>query len=122
MEQAFVDSKSTFETRPLFHQQDDTIRGHVFSSFLAPVLRRDLHRRLEAAGYSFERSGVKQDLSALQKVVIEDRGRCFAVRTQCLGTGTSVFRAVGIAIPPTIRLLDPWGKICSANKSKCVRM
>jgi len=107
VEQTFRDLKSTFETRPVFHQRDDTIRGHVFCSFLALVLRKELYRRLEAAGHSFEWSEIKQDLSALQEVVIEDSGKRFAVRTQCLGTCTSVFRAVGVAIPPTIRVLDP---------------
>ncbi len=107
VEQTFRDLKSTFETRPVFHQRDDTIRGHVFCSFLALVLRKELYRRLEAAGHSFEWSEIKQDLSALKEVVIEDSGKRFAVRTQCLGTCTSVFRAVGVAIPPTIRVLDP---------------
>jgi len=32
---------------PFFHQRDDTIRGHVFCSFLALVLRKELERHLK---------------------------------------------------------------------------
>jgi transposase len=103
VEYAFRDMKSTFETRPVFHQRDRTIRGHVFCSFLALVLRKELARRLEAAGNSFEWSDIKQDLKALQETIIEDGGKRLAVRSQCLGTCGKIFQAVGVAIPPTIR-------------------
>ena len=47
----------------------------------------------------------KQDLKALQEVKIEDNGKSLALRTECLGTCGKVFKAVGVAIPPTIREL-----------------
>jgi transposase len=105
VEYAFRDMKSTFDTRPVFHQRDRTIRGHVFCSFLALVLRKELARRLDAAGNSFEWSDIKQDLKALQETIIEDGGKRLALRSQCLGTCGKVFQAVGVAIPPTIREL-----------------
>jgi len=43
--------KSILETRPVYHQKDENIRGHVFCSFLALVLRKELDRRLERYGY-----------------------------------------------------------------------
>ena len=52
VEQVFRDVKSVLDTRPVFHKRDETIRGHVFCSFLALVLRKELDRRLEAAGIS----------------------------------------------------------------------
>jgi transposase len=103
VEQVFRDMKSILETRPVFHQRDETIRGHVFCSFLALVIRKELDRRLEKAGHSFEWSDVKQDLKALTEITIEDRGKSLAIRSQCLGTCGKVFQAVGVAIPPTIR-------------------
>ena len=36
--------KSILETRPIYHQCDETIRGHVFCSFLALLLRRALEQ------------------------------------------------------------------------------
>jgi len=41
VEQVFRDVKSVLDTRPVFHKRDETIRGHVFCSFLALVLRKD---------------------------------------------------------------------------------
>jgi transposase len=103
VEQAFRDIKSILETRPIFHKCDETIRGHVFCSFLALVLRKELDRRLEASGHSFEWADIKQDLKALQETVVEDNGKRLALRSQCLGTCGKTFQAVGVAIPPTIR-------------------
>jgi len=105
VEQVFRDMKSVLETRPIYHQRDETIRGHVFCSFLALVLRKELQNRLEKSGYSFEWSDVKQDLKALQEVTLKDQDKQFAIRTECVGTCGKVFQAVGVAIPPTIREL-----------------
>ena len=42
VEDTFRTAKSIMETRPIFHKCDETIRGHVFCSFLALVLKREL--------------------------------------------------------------------------------
>jgi transposase len=103
VEQVFRDMKSVLDTRPIFHQRDGTIRGHVFCSFLALILRKELDRRLEKAGHCLEWADIKQDLKALQEITIEDGGKTLAIRSECLGTCGKVFQAVGVAIPPTIR-------------------
>lgn len=103
VEQVFRDVKSVLDTRPIFHKLDETIRGHVFCSFLALVLRKELARRLESAGHQFEWEDIKRDLEALQEVTVEENGKSLAVRTTCLGTCGKVFQAVGVALPPTIR-------------------
>ena len=103
VEQVFRDVKSVLETRPVYHQRDENIRGHVFCSFLSLVLRKELDRRLEEGGHDFEWADIKQDLKALEEVVIEDNGRSLALRTQCVGTCGKLFQAVGVAVPPTIR-------------------
>lgn len=103
VEQVFRDVKSVLEARPIYHQRDENIRGHVFCSFLALILRKELQRRLGEAGHNFEWADIKQDLKALQEVVIDDNGRSLALRTECVGICGKVFQAVGVAIPPTIR-------------------
>ena len=103
VEQVFKDIKSVLKTRPVFHQKNETIRGHVFCSFLALVLRKELNRRLEQSGYTFEWSDIKQDLKSLQEIIIQENGRSLSVRTECFGTCGKVFQSVGVAIPPTIR-------------------
>ncbi len=105
VEHAFRDMKSILANRPIFHKRDETIKGHVFCSFLALVLGKELSRRLEKAGHHFEWAEIKQDLKALQETVLEENGRSLAVRSECLGTCGKVFQSVGAAIPPTIREL-----------------
>ncbi len=105
VEQVFRDMKSTLDTRPIFHQRNEAIRGHVFCSFLALFLRKELDSRLERAGHCLEWSNIKQDLEALQEVTITQQGKTLAVRTECAGTCGKIFQAVGVAIPSTIREL-----------------
>jgi transposase len=103
VERVFRDVKSMLETRPIFHQRDDTIRGHVFCSFLALVLRKELERNLEKAGHVFEWSHIKQDLQAMQETHVEEKGNHLAIRSKTEGVCGKIFQAVGVAIPPTIR-------------------
>jgi transposase len=105
VEHVFRDVKSVLDNRPVYHQRDENIRGHVFCSFLALVLRKELDRRLMEVGHHFEWADIKQDLKSLQQVLIKDNGKCLAVRTECLGTCGKVFQTVGVAIPHTIRSL-----------------
>jgi transposase len=103
VEHAFRDLKAILNTRPIFHKKDATIRGHVFCSFLALVLLKELYRRLSTRGYCFEWEHIKQDLNALQELILEEKGKSLAVRSECVGTCGNVFKAVGVAIPPTIK-------------------
>ena len=105
VEYAFRDIKSILETRPIFHKRDETIKGHVFCSFLALVLRKELFRRMEEAGHSFEWADIKRDLKSLQETVIEDNGSSLAIRSKYIGSCGKVFQAAGVAMPPTIREL-----------------
>jgi len=99
VEQVFRDMKSTLDTRPIFHKRNEAIRGHVFCSFLALFLRKELDSRLERAGHCLEWSNIKQDLEALQEVTITQQGKTLAVRTECAGACGKIFQAVGVAIP-----------------------
>jgi transposase len=94
--------KSILETRPIFHHHDETIRGHVFCSFLALVLRKELQDRLTAAGYSLEWADVLRDLESLQWVEVEYQGKRFRLRSESRGVCSQVFQAAGVAFPPTM--------------------
>jgi len=102
VEQVFREINCMLQTRPVYHQRDETIRGHVFCSFLALVLRKELDRRLDNAAHNLW-AQIKQDLKALEETVIEDKGKRLAIRSQCQGTCGKVFQAVGVAFPPAIR-------------------
>ncbi len=103
VERVFRDVKTMLHTRPVYHQKNENIRGHVFCSFLALVLRKELERRLNTAGHDFEWSDIKQDLKALEQVTIEENGKRLSIRSQCKGVCGKVFQAVGAALPPTIK-------------------
>ena len=103
VERVFRDVKTMLHTRPVYHQRDENIRGHVFCSFLALVLRKALELRLNSADHVFEWADIKQDLKALQQMTIEENGKCLAIRSQCKGVCGKVFQAVGVALPPTIK-------------------
>jgi transposase len=107
VEQTFREMKSVIDTRPIYHKRDETIRGHVFCSFLALVLKKELDYRLVSQGLQFEWADIKQDLKALQEVTLEENGATLAIRTECQGVCGKVFKAVGVAVPPTIRVLTP---------------
>ena len=107
VEQTFRDMKSAIDTRPIYHKRDETIRGHVFCSFLALVLKKELDYRLVSQGLQLEWADIKQDLKALQEVDLAENGTTLAVRTECQGVCVKVFKATGVAIPPTIRVKQP---------------
>ena len=106
IERFFREFKSGIGTRPVYHKVDETIRGHVFCSFLALVIRKELERRLTAAGHQFEWDDIKRDLAALQEFRISESGTTFAVRSECEGTCGKIFQAVRVSIPATIRVVE----------------
>jgi transposase len=103
----FRSCKSLLQTRPIFHRCDETIRGHVFCSFLALVLRQELEVRLAKDGHDFEWADVIQDLDRLQMVEVEQDGKRFLLRSEVQGTCGTVFRAAGVAVPPTVQQARP---------------
>jgi len=54
--------------RPIYHKRDETIRGHVFCSFLALLLKQELESRIKVADLQWEWKEVIRGLDALQQV------------------------------------------------------
>jgi hypothetical protein len=106
VEQWFRSCKSLLQTRPIYHRCDATIRGHVFCSFLALVLRQELQSRLAERGHAFEWADVIADLDRLQVVEVEQEGKRFLLRSDVQGTCGKVFQSVGVAIPPTVQQVE----------------
>lgn len=107
VEDLFRGVKSVLSTRPIYHQRDDTIRGHVFCSFLALVLLNELDRRMRARGFSYEWARLREDLDALEEVHLQTLGREVLVRTAPRGAASRAFQGVGMALGPPVRFLDP---------------
>jgi len=109
VERVFRTTKSALETRPVFHQSDEAIRGHLFCSFLALVLRAELEGRLEAAGEKLEWADIIADLDRLVETTVEQDGRLFVLRHQAPGCAGSVFQAVRVALSPLFRRINTDG-------------
>jgi hypothetical protein len=115
VEQLFRNAKSLLATRPIFHKRDETIRGHVFCSFLALVLRKELQDRLATAGLAPEWAEVVRDLDRLQEVEVEQDGKRFILRTPTTGCAGKLFQTLGIALPPNIRDANPAASVTPAE-------
>jgi hypothetical protein len=103
VETVFRSIKSLLETRPIYHHMDETIRGHVFCSFLAMVVLKELEARMEKRGVRAEWADIKRDLRALQEVELESDGRKWYLRTELRGVCYDVLQAVGVAVPSAVR-------------------
>jgi transposase len=106
VEDVFRSTKSILQTRPIWHKCDETIRGHVFCSFLALVLRKELEDRLESNGQKLEWADITRDLIRLEYAEIEQDGKRFLLRSEAQGTCGRVFTAAGVALPPTVQQIE----------------
>jgi hypothetical protein len=103
VEETFRTMKTILETRPIYHKLDETIRGHVFCSFLAILLKRGLERGLEDKGLSWEWAEILRGLENLQEVEAVFQGKRFVLRSQVIGDAHQACLAAGVALPPTLR-------------------
>jgi transposase len=106
VETLFRSLKSIFDTRPIYHKRDETIRGHVFCSFLAAVLLKELFARFESRGWKTEWNRLRQDLDALEDVTVATAGKSFVVRSQTTGDAGKAIQAAGVALGPVVRIKD----------------
>jgi transposase len=104
VEQGFLAAKTLLATRPVFHRTDAAIRGHVFCTFLALVLRRELLDRLAANGGGVpEWQCIIDDLLDLSAVEVEQDGRRALLRTAPRPSIDPICRALGLTLPPVFQ-------------------
>jgi len=103
VEEVFRSMKSLLDTRPIFHKRDETIRGHVFCSFLALLLRKELEDRLARKEWKLAWADVIRDLDNLIEMEVAISGKGYVFRGQTSGVAGKVFQACGVALPPAMR-------------------
>ena len=107
VESMFRSLKSVLETRPVYHKCDETICGHVFCSFLALVLLKELQGPMESRRDPrrphAEWEYLKRDLDALEEITVNNAGRRFIIRTRPRGDAAKALQAAGVALGPTVR-------------------
>jgi Transposase DDE domain len=107
VERAFRTLKSTLDVRPIFHQRDDSVIGHITGCFLALRLEVDLQRRLDAKGRTAPWPDLMRDLARLQAVIVDLDGTRYRLRTDCAGHAAHALQAAGVAIPTAVTTLGP---------------
>jgi hypothetical protein len=107
VEDAFKTAKALLATRPIFHKTDAGIRGHVFCTFLALVLRTELIDRLAVRRRRLEWQRIVDDLTDLSEIDVKQDGRRARLRTAPGPTVDPICRAIGIALPPVFQETPP---------------
>ena len=103
VERTFRTAKHLLATRPIFHKLDETIRGHVFCSFLALVLKAELDARIAAHGRKPCWPDIIADLDALTETEIDQDGKRFLLRSAPRCAASVALSAAGVALPPTVQ-------------------
>ena len=107
VENLFQRAKAVMRTRPVFHSSDQAIRGHVFCSFLALVLRKELDDILDKADLAIEWADIKRGLDRLLEARLVHKDKDWLIRTDAEPAIASLFRAAQIALPPRARQTSP---------------
>ena len=106
VEDSFKTAKAVLATRPI--RTDAAVRGHIFCTFLALVLRHELVDQLAARGTTpLEWQAIIDDLADLSEVEVEQDGRRAKLRTAPGPTIDPLCRALGITLPPVFEELPP---------------
>jgi hypothetical protein len=116
VEEIFRTMKAIMETRPIFHHCDETIRGHVFCSFLALLLRKALHDKLEARQCKLEWADIIADIDAIEEVNVCHQEKNFIIRTETKGVAGKLFQIAGVALPPILREAES----CPTTQKPCL--
>jgi hypothetical protein len=103
VEDLFRRAKAILRTRPIYHSSNAAIRGHVFCSFLALMLQKELADLCQRHDLVIEWADLLRDLDRLQEATIEKDGKRITTRTAVAGQIGSVFQAAGVALPPNLR-------------------
>jgi len=102
VERAFRETKSTLEVRPIYHQNDEAIVGHIVACFLALRLEVDLQRRLDERGAELSWPDLMRDLRQLSAVDLLLDGQRYRLRTELQGQAHHAFAAAGVRPPATV--------------------
>ena len=105
VEAIFRAAKTTLQTRPIYHQRDETIRGHVFCSFLALVLMKELEARLAARELDLEGADVLRVLEALRVTRLVSGAATCDLRSAPQGVAGQVLAATGVALGPPVTFM-----------------
>jgi transposase len=113
VEQIFRTMKTILTTRPIYHKCDETIRGHVFCSFLSLLLIRELQERMGKRGWEAEWADVMNNLEEVKETRIKTGNKEVFLRSELKGEAGKAFQATGVAVPPAVRIITDGKTVAS---------
>lgn len=117
IEDAFGEMKGSLKARPVFHWSDDRIVGHLTLCFLAyfceahlTQLLRDHHSQLQSLAITDGTIGSRaltvvesmRELAEVRAIPVKLRGNTFWLRTDIKGNAATLFKVLGVRIPPKL--------------------
>jgi hypothetical protein len=98
------------ETRPVYHQRDENIRGHIWCSFLAIMLRKRLLDLLDKVRKDDEEplewADIVHDLEKLTVSEFSIDDKTFLHRSEAAPGAVKSFKALGIRLPDTLKQIN----------------
>jgi transposase len=100
VEAAFRSLKNELEMGPIYHYTERRIRAHIFTCFLALVLKIVFHKDLLNINKALSVNKVLEDIKKIKAVQITIKDMPMVLRTELEGDAHVAFKVVGLQIPP----------------------
>ena len=94
---------------PIYHYTEPRIRAHIFTCFLALVLKIVFHKDLLNIDKTLSVNKVLEDIKKIKAVQVTIKDMPIVLRTELEGAAHSAFKAVGLKVPPRL-LSEPLGE------------
>jgi transposase len=110
-ESAFRIHKSDLQLRPIWHQTEERVKGHILVCFLAYVLWRTLGQLCDRAGLGHEPRKVFDELSEIRMVdVVLPTRKGINLRKRCIthptGHQSILLHHLGLALPSHMKMTE----------------
>lgn len=117
VEDAFGEIKGTLQTRPIYHWNDNRIRGHLTMCFLAYFCEAQMTKVLREKGVILESKAIDegqidkrpltvleamQELAEVRAIPVKLRDNLVWVRNDIKGNAAQLLKAIGVRIPPKL--------------------
>lgn len=102
VENAFREVKDFIKVRPIYHRNDDRVRGHIFICFLAYLLEKLLEKKLEDHGLFMSARKALQQLAPIKVVISDLAGQKIKKVTSIVKEQEQIFKALGAQKMPKI--------------------
>lgn len=102
VEDAFREVKDFIKVRPIYHYNDERVKGHIFICFLAYLLEKLLERKLEDHGLFMSPRKALQTLFPIKVVISELGGQKIKKVTSIVEEQEEILKALGVQKMPKL--------------------